>query len=250
MKAMVFAAGYGTRLKPLTDKLPKALVPLLGKPMIGWVIDRLKLAGVDEIIINVHYLADQLEAYCREMNNFGIRICFSDERERILDTGGGLCQASWFFDDGQPFFVYNTDVISSVDLNELLETHRRSGNLATLAVKHRPASRNLIVDKQDHLAGWRDNRTGEEIWVNKPVPQGDMVAFSGIQVINPEIFGFIVEKGVFPLIPLYLRLAKDHAVGVVRHDQDLWFDLGNSKSLREAEESIGQDPARFSGSME
>jgi NDP-sugar pyrophosphorylase family protein len=245
MKAMVFAAGYGTRLRPVTDNLPKALVPLGGKPMIDWVIRRLVMAGVKEIIINVHYLADQLEAYFREKHNYDIRICFSDERNGILDTGGGLCKASWFFDDHQPFYVYNTDVISTLNLQEMMESHLRSGNMATLAVKHRPASRNLIIDAQDKLAGWRDNRTGEEIWVKENVSSGDEVAFSGIQVINPEIFDFITEKGAFPLIPLYLRLAKEHEIGIYRHDQDAWFDLGNTKNLQEAESLIRQNPEKF-----
>jgi NDP-sugar pyrophosphorylase family protein len=245
MKAMVFAAGYGTRLRPVTDNIPKALVPLNGKPMIEWVIGRLKQAGVNEIIINVHYLADQLEAYFREKNSPGLDISFSDERDGILDTGGGLSKASWFFDDHQPFFVYNTDVISTLNLQELLEFHLKSGNLATLAVKHRPTSRNLIITEQDKLGGWRDNRTGEEIWVREALPHGDKVAFSGIQVIDPKIFDFIAEKGAFPLIPLYLRLAKEHSVGIYRHDQNDWFDLGNTKNLQDAEDAIRRDPEKF-----
>jgi N-acetyl-alpha-D-muramate 1-phosphate uridylyltransferase len=238
MKALLLAAGLGTRLKPLTDHLPKALVSLAGKPMIEWVILKLIALGVDELIINLHYLGEQLEEFIHSKNSFGIRIVFSDERQNLLDTGGAIRKAAWFFDDHKPFLVHNTDVFCNANLTDLLDQHRISGNLVTMAVKQRPSSRNLLIDRDQRLCGWSDNRSGKVIEVFPGKAGLTPLAFSGIQVIDPELFSYIPMEGAFPIIPLYLRLAKEIPIGTWRHDSDYWFDLGSIKNLKDAEALI------------
>ena len=153
MKAMIFAAGLGTRLYPITQSTPKALIKVKNIPLIEIVIRRLMMFGYNEIIINIHHHADQIEQFVQSKNDFGIRIAFSDERDKLLDTGGGLKKASWFFDDGKPFLVHNVDVISDIDLGQLMERHIASKALATLAVKTRPSSRYLLFN-QPKLSLW------------------------------------------------------------------------------------------------
>jgi len=148
MKAMIFAAGLGTRLYPITQTTPKALIKVKNIPLIEIVIRRLMMFGYNEIIINIHHLADQIEQFVQSKNDFGIRIAFSDERDKLLDTGGGLKKASWFFDDGKPFLVHNVDVISDIDFGQLMERQIDSKALATLAVKTRPSSRYLLFNHQ------------------------------------------------------------------------------------------------------
>src|ERR1035437_9615569 len=137
MKAMIFAAGLGTRLKPVTDNLPKALVPIAGKPLLEWVILKLKAAGFDEIIVNVHHFPNQIIDFLKGNDNFGIRIEISDESDSLLDTGGGIRNAAWFFDDGKPFLIHNVDILSNVDLKALYHQHLRTNSLATLVVSKR-----------------------------------------------------------------------------------------------------------------
>ena len=152
MKAMIFAAGYGTRLKPITDTLPKALVPIQGKPLLEHVIEKLKKSGVDEIIVNVHYLGTQIIDFIQERNSFGIRVEISDERENILDTGGGIKKAVHFFNDGKPFLVHNVDILSNVDLNALYEQHLNDPErLASLVVSERSTNRYLLLTSQNSL---------------------------------------------------------------------------------------------------
>ncbi|MDD3541727.1 MAG: sugar phosphate nucleotidyltransferase, partial [Petrimonas sp.] len=161
MKAMIFAAGLGTRLKPLTDTMPKALVPVAGKPLLWHTIQKLKAAGFDEIIINVHHFAGQIRQYIQDNNRFGIRIEFSDETQALLDTGGGIKKASWFFDDEKPFLIHNVDILSDIDLQNLYHFHTNSNSVATLVVSERKTSRYLLFDKNNHLAGWINEKSGE-----------------------------------------------------------------------------------------
>ncbi len=234
MKAMIFAAGLGTRLRPLTDDKPKALVEVGGLPLLEIAIRRLKHFGIREVIVNVHHFAGLVERFLAERNDFGIEIAISDERSLLLNTGGGLKQASWFFDEGAPFLVQNVDVLSTLDLRALYAAHRRSRALATLAVRRRDTSRYLLFDAQRQLVGWQNRKSGATRR-SRPEPAADAFAFSGIQVISPSIFEYFPEEAVFSTIDLYLEAAKRGTVTGYPHDEDAWLDVGKWPALAEAE---------------
>jgi len=237
MKAMILAAGEGSRLKPLTDKIPKALVEVKGKTLLEHTINYLKHFGVDEIVINVHHFAEQIVAYLKDKNNFNIRIEISDETDRLLDTGGGLKKASWFFNDKSSFFLTTVDVITNLDLNKLYQFHLKSGALATLAVKKRPSTREFLFDKDYCLCGWKNNLTGEEkLLVSKDAVKYS-IAFSTYHVINPVIFKLITEKDTFSMTDLYLRLAKEHTIKGFVHDESFWMEFGRIENIEKAEKS-------------
>jgi NDP-sugar pyrophosphorylase family protein len=237
MKAMILAAGEGIRLRPLTDKIPKALVQVKGKPLLEHTINYLKHFGVDEIVINVHHFAGQIIDYLKDKNNFNIRIEISDETDKLLDTGGGLKKASWFFDDKSSFFLTTVDVITNLDLNKLYKFHLKSGALATLAVKKRPSTREFLFDKDYCLCGWKSNLTGEEkLLISKEVVKYS-IAFSTYHVINPVIFKFITEKDTFSMTDLYLRLAKEHVIKGFVHDESFWMEFGRIENIAKAEKS-------------
>jgi NDP-sugar pyrophosphorylase family protein len=241
MKAMVFAAGLGTRLRPLTDTLPKALVPVGGKPMLAHVIQRLKSFGVTEIVINVHHFADLIIQFVQRQQNFGITIHISDERDLLLDTGGGLKYAARFFDDGQPFLVHNVDTLTDLDLGDLYHTHLQSTALATLAVKRRPGSRFLLFDQKQTLCGWKNTASGE-VKMSRPMPETDLIplAFSGIHVLDPRIFALMPSQRIFSMTPFYLDIASRHSIMAYRHDDSLWLDIGKKDSLARAEEILAR----------
>ncbi len=237
MKAMILAAGEGTRLKPLTDKKPKALVEVQGKPLLEHTLNYLTHYGADEIIINVHHLAGQIIDFLKSRKNFNIRIEISDETDKLLDTGGGLKKASWFFDDKSPFILATVDVITSLNLDRLFEFHKKSGALVTLAVKKRPSTREFLFDKDCNLCGWKSNITGEEkLLVTREIIKHS-IAFSGYHVINPSIFGLITEEDAFPVTDLYLRLAKDHIIKGFIHDESFWMEFGRIENIEKAEKS-------------
>jgi len=234
---MIFAAGLGTRLRPLTNDKPKAMVELAGKPLLQHAIEKLKQAGFDEIIINVHHFADQIEEFLTRNQNFDLDITISDERSLLLDTGGGLKKAAKFFSDSVPFLVYNVDIFSDLDLNELYQTHQKAGNLATLAVNKRAGNRFFLFDRRGILCGWENNTTGQQIITrncNELVPW----YFCGIHVIDPQIFYLIKEEGVFSIVDIYLRLANEHKIGMKPHQDGYWFDLGTVEKLKSAENLI------------
>lgn len=237
MKAMIFAAGLGTRLYPLTLSTPKALIKINNIPLLEIVIRRLMMFGFNEIIINIHHHADQIKEFIRVKDNFGITIDFSDERDQLLDTGGGLKKASWFFDDGKPFLVHNVDVISNIDLNHFMDVHTKSKALATLAVRSRPSSRYLLFDRHKRLCGWENRKTGEKIIV-KTTSAYKPFAFSGIHIINPSIFKFIDQEGKFSIIDVYLKLAAKHEIYAFGHNSSIWYDLGKPETLEQAENII------------
>lgn len=232
MKAMVLAAGIGSRLRPLTDTTPKALLDVGGEPMIARVIRRLRAAGVTELVVNLFHLADQIVEYLAARNNFGLRIAFTWETE-LLDTGGGLKNAAGFFTDGGPFFLHNVDVLSDISLEDLLRFHQRAGGLATLAVQSRPSGRQLLFDQTGRLCG-RISPEGV-CWANGPVPGADRLAFTGIHVIDPAIFPRMTEAGVFPITRTYLRLAGEgERIAAYRADGRYWQDIGSPEKLEEA----------------
>jgi NDP-sugar pyrophosphorylase family protein len=237
MKAMILAAGLGTRLRPLTNDRPKALVEVAGRTLLEITIARLREFGVREVIVNVHHFAGMVTEYLRAKNNFGMRIEISEEAS-LLDTGGGLKRAAWFFGAAQPFILHNVDVISTIDLRQMLDFHARNQALATLAVQQRQTSRYLLFDKQMRLCGRRLVKEQKTELV-KPSPQFEELAFSGIHVISPRLLGMLSEEGAFSIVQSYLRLAAEgEKIVAYRADGAHWRDLGNPESLARAAEDM------------
>jgi NDP-sugar pyrophosphorylase family protein len=232
MKAMILAAGVGSRLRPLTNETPKALIDVGGAPMIEHVIRRLTAAGVTEIVVNLFHLGDQIVDFLASKGNFGLRVEFTREVE-LLDTGGGLKNAARFFDDGQPFFLHNVDVLSEIDLGGLHRAHLERRALATLAVQRRPSSRLLLFDRGGRLCG-RETREGVE-WASAPVRDVERLAFTGVHVIDPAIFSRMTETGIFPITQTYLRLAGEgERIVAWRVDGRYWRDIGSPENLARA----------------
>ena len=243
MKAMILAAGLGTRLRPLTDSRPKALVEVCGRTLLEITLLRLRSFGVTEVIINVHHFSDQTVAYLKAKQNFRMRIEISREDDLLLDTGGGLKKAAWFFlQDGseQPFLLHNVDVLSDIDLARMLQAHREAGALATLAVQRRDTSRQLLFDERGQLCGRRKSgeMNGE---VDRPSKVLEPLAFSGIHVISPRLLRLISEDGAFSIIDTYLRLAAaGEKIQSFQADQYSWLDLGKPESIKQAEIGLQQ----------
>ena len=228
-KAMILAAGLGTRLMPMTENKPKALVELDGVPLLEHVILKLKSQGFTRIIINVHHHAEMIMEYVSSREKYGIQIEFSHEKEELLDTGGGIAKASWFLND-EAFLVYNVDVNSNIDLDAMYRAHLSHGAIATLAVKERVTSRSLLMNREGFLKGWRDNRSGKTIMVDPEMVDLFPIAFSAIQVLDPKVFSLFPTQLSFPLMPFYMELAKTHPVYLHRHDRDTWTDMGKLES--------------------
>jgi N-acetyl-alpha-D-muramate 1-phosphate uridylyltransferase len=233
MKAMILAAGKGTRLRPFTENLPKALVPVNGIPILEHSINKLKSFGVDQVIINTHYLGQQVIDFVRSKNNFGIRIEISVEEGELLDTGGGLKKAGWFFDDGQPFVLYNADILTDLDISDMCSFHKTSGALATLFMQDRPSSRKLQFNAQGQLIGWLDKRTGEKKTAKHDTIAHEL-AFSCVHVIGPNIIPLMQEEGAFSIIDLYLRLAKTKKINSYNPQNTKFLDIGTPEQLQKA----------------
>jgi mannose-1-phosphate guanylyltransferase len=237
MKAMILSAGLGTRLRPLTDDRPKALVEVAGRTLLQITLSRLHAFGVREVIVNVHHFADMVVDYLKKNDNFGMRIEISRE-EVLLDTGGGLKKAAWFFLENspvdEPFILHNVDVISTIDLERMVQFHREHQALATLAVQDRETSRYLLFDNQGRLCGRRAGR-GQTPEHARPAREAQALAFSGIHVISPRLFAMISEEGVFSIISTYLRLAaKEEEMIAFRADEYYWRDLGRPENVAQA----------------
>jgi len=243
MRAMVLAAGLGTRLRPLTDEWPKALVEIGGRTLLEITLKRLRGFGFREVIINVHHLADRIVDYLKVNRNFGMRIEVSRE-EVLLDTGGGLKKAGWFFLENvqcaeEPFVLHNVDVISTIDLGGMVEAHKKKGALVTLAVQGRDSSRQLLFDEELRLCGRRAGREAKaEVVRASKNPQA--LAFTGIHVISPRLITLMSEDGAFSIIDTYLRLARLETIQGYRVDEFYWRDLGKPEQLRQAEEDCRQ----------
>lgn len=234
MKAMILAAGLGTRLKPLTNTIPKALLQVGPYTLLEFAILKLRAAGFDEIIINVHHLAASIREYLDKNNNFGCRIKLSDETAKLLDTGGAIKKASWFFDDDKPFMVYNADIVGDIDLDKMYKFHLSTANVATMAVRIRETTRYLLFNDYMQLTEWLNTATGARKiaqLTNKP-PQP--YAFSGIHVIDPKIFKMLPDQEVFSIIDTYLEIAKKQPVGGYLDESTLFADAGKPQSLAEA----------------
>jgi NDP-sugar pyrophosphorylase family protein len=245
MKAMILAAGLGTRLRPLTDHRPKALVEIAGRTLLEITLSRLRAFGITEVIINVHHFSDMVIDYLKSKNNFGMRIEISRE-EALLDTGGGLKKAAWFFlEDSnrldEPFILHNVDVISMIDLHRMLQFHNENHTLATLAVQARETSRYLLFDDLGQLCGRCAGRDYEPEIVRSSPPL-QTLAFSGIHVISSCLLPMITEEGVFPIIPAYLRLSSQgEKILAFRADNYYWRDLGRPADLAQAAVDLQQN---------
>ena len=232
MKAMILAAGVGTRLKPYTDSIPKALLKVGNRTLLEWTIRYLKKSGINELIINVHHFPDQIVEYLRENAGFGLRYSISDESELLMDTGGAIVKASHFLKGNEPFFLIGVDVMTNLDLDDMLRYHMQNKSLVTLAVKDRITSRSLLFDSQMKLAGWRNNASGEVIgkYAHTSVYA---LGFSTIHIIQPAIFDIIDISGPFSIIDLYLRLMDHHPIIGYRHDDSDWIEFGRADRLEE-----------------
>lgn len=271
MRAMIFAAGLGTRLKPLTDTLPKALVPLAGKTLLQWQIERLKAAGITDIVVNVHHFPDMIINYLRDNDNFGCRIAVSDERDMLLETGGGLRKAKSLLlgigsresgNNDEPILICNVDILSNIDLPTLLQAYNPE-EMGVVVVSPRDTQRYLLFDETNRLCGWTNIATGEvrpaslvsSLNILPPTGEADLqakptyqlqrsdlspLAFSGMQVLNPRIFDVmdkvVAEKGdKFSLIDLYLSIAEKEILRAFIPENYRMMDVGKIAQLSEAE---------------
>jgi mannose-1-phosphate guanylyltransferase len=238
MKAMVLAAGLGTRLRPLTDDRPKALVQVAGRTLLELTLARLRAFGIHDVIVNVYHFADKVTSFLKEHENFGMHIEVSRE-DMLLDTGGGLKKAGWFFLEQsdlaqEPFILHNVDVVSTIDLQCMVQFHKDNQALATLAVQQRETSRYLLFDEQFQLCGRRVGREGNPQIV-RAAPKMEALAFSGIHVISPRFLTMMQEEGVFSIIDTYLRLAgSGEKIVAFRGDNYYWRDLGKPADLQQA----------------
>ena len=252
MKAMIFAAGLGTRLKPLTDNMPKALVPLAGKTLLQWQIERLKAAGITDIVVNVHHFPDMIINYLRENNNFGCRISVSDEHDMLLETGGGLRKAKSLLlgvgsresgNSNEPILICNVDILSNIDIPTLLNAYNPD-EMGVVVVSERDTQRYLLFDEENRLCGWTNIATGEIRPASLASSPNSLIAsrlaFSGMQVLNPRIFDCmdeVVEKkgDKFSLIDLYLHITEKEILRAYIPENYRMMDVGKIAQLSEAE---------------
>jgi N-acetyl-alpha-D-muramate 1-phosphate uridylyltransferase len=233
MKAMIFAAGLGTRFKPWTDRHPKALAIVNGKSLLERNIRYLQQFGITDIIVNVHHFADQIIEAVKKNKGWKSNITISDEKNEVLETGGGLKKASWYFND-EAFVVMNVDILTDLDLQAMINSHQQNKPLATLAVTNRKTSRYFLFDEDDNLCGWRNVKTNEQ---KISIEKHELVqkAFSGIHIIEPKIFPLIKQTGKFSIVETYLDLAKAEIIKGFDHSSSKLIDVGKPESLIEAE---------------
>lgn len=244
MKAMVLAAGFGTRLRPLTDDRPKALVEVGGRTLLEIALTRLRTFGIREVIVNVHHFADKVISFLEAHSNFGMRIAVSRE-DMLLDTGGGLKKAGWFFledadSKAEPFVLHNVDVVSTIDMQRMVAFHSEAQALATLAVQQRDSSRQLVFDENLQLCGRRIGRNQNATTV-RDAKETQELAFNGVHIISPRLLPLIKEDGVFSIIDCYLRLAGGgEKIAAFRADEYYWRDLGKPADLQQAAWDVEQ----------
>lgn len=240
MDAMILAAGYGTRLRPLTDSIPKPLVEVGGRTLLDRVAERLVSAGADRLVINVHHLADQIVDFVHAFDDFGVDVRFSFEQDRPLDTGGGIASAAPLFRRDAPFFIHNSDILTTIDLEAMYGAHRAdTDRMVTLAVGGRESWRYLAFDERG-LFGAGNEKTGEH-WEGRP-PVGLVVRapFAGIHVADPALLDNLTENGVFSIITSYLRLAGEgHRIAPFDIGGAEWMEVGNPERLARARDVFG-----------
>jgi N-acetyl-alpha-D-muramate 1-phosphate uridylyltransferase len=246
MKAMIFSAGLGTRFKPWTDSHPKALAVVNGKSLLQRNIEYLQLYGITDVVVNVHHFADQLIEAVIKNKGWGSKITISDERDELLETGGGLLKAKEFFTPGERFITCNADILTDLDINKLISFHNQKRSLITFGVTQRKTSRYLLFDENDRLCGWRNTKTHEEK-ISLPSPSGEGLgvrfekAYSCVVAFEYDIFKLMEEKGFtgkFSLIDVYLSLAAGHPIFGYDHTGDRLVDVGKPDSIAIAEASF------------
>jgi MurNAc alpha-1-phosphate uridylyltransferase len=238
MKAMILAAGQGTRLKPLTDHTPKPLVRFNGVPLLEIIIKRLFVSGIDEIVINIHHMADQVLDFLEVKNYYDGRVLISDERDRLMDTGGGVLKARDLLYSDEPFLLHNVDVLTNLDINQLISSHKSEKALITIAVKKRSTSRLLLFDENNCLAGWHHNETGEMRIVREYDGELSSYGNSCVYIFNSEFFDLVDHREPVSLTDIYLELAMQHKIKAFIHNDDFWFNLGLYESFMKAETEI------------
>lgn len=234
MKAMLFAAGLGTRLKPFTDHHPKALAVVNGKTLLERNITYLKEAGCTDIVINVHHFADQIVSFLEHHQNFGINLIISDETDEVLETGGGLMKARHHFTED--FLVMNVDILTTLNLSDFIANHQHNKALVSLAVSDRTSSRKLLFQENLSLKGWRNLNSGEEILADPALTSLKELAFSGIHLIRPALFDLVQSRGKFSIMEVYMDLMKTQAIHGFDHSGDRLIDVGRPESIIEAEQ--------------
>jgi NDP-sugar pyrophosphorylase family protein len=241
MKAMIMAAGKGTRLGKITETIPKVLVDINGKSLLQMAVETCTQYGFDDIIINVHYLADMVEEEIGRLNRSGFKITVSDERDLLLENGGGLFKARDFFDKN-PFLLYNADIVTNLDFSSLYQYHKKNNGLATLAVRNREGSRFLLVNSEGVLRGWYNRATGEKIIAGDDNEKLSEIAFSSVQIIDPEILNYM-KDGIYTIVSLYLQLASSHKIVTYRCDDGYWFNVGTPENLENVRAFLKSDEA-------
>lgn len=234
MKAMILAAGLGTRLQPLTNSIPKALVKIKNHTLLEIVINRLKVFGVEQIIVNVYHFADQIINYIKKNNSFDIQIEISREAS-LLDTGGGLKNAAWFFENSDPFIIHNVDVLSDLDFHRMLLYFEKNNIQSVLATRSRKTSRYFLSDENNDLCGWESIRTNEKKMVRIPAGKLSRVSFMGIQMVRPELLSLLPAQDKFSIIDFYLAAAEYKTIKIMPCDDYRWLDLGKPEQLGMAE---------------
>lgn len=236
--AIILAAGLGTRLKPLTDYKPKALVEINDQTLLELAIKKLQRHGFNNIIVNVHHFPDMIFNYLKSNNNFGSEIFISDERKLLLDTGGAIKEIEKHIDYNFPILVYNVDVITDLNLQTLHDYHTASDNLATLAVRKRETTRYFLLDRDNLLCGWTNKITNEERIVRDHAFKLNEFAFSGIHVVNPAIYTLMPVERKFSIVDLYLKLAPNFLIKGYDHSETEWIDAGKTKNIEAAEKLV------------
>lgn len=238
MDGFILAAGLGTRMLPLTSTKPKALLPVGGVPLLERCINRLSEAGCKHLVVNVHHFAAMVKDFIAS-RRWEVAIDISDESDMLLDTGGALKKAAPLFNDDN-ILVYNVDILSRFSLQAMLQQHQQTGNDATLAVSRRDTSRQLLLDDRGRLRGWHNRDTDETRWVSGPATTFER-AFSGIAIVTPRLIGTLPEADhPYPIIPEYLRAAKEQTIGTFEHDAAQWIDVGKPETYKEAEHFVNQ----------
>jgi len=238
MQEMILAAGFGTRLKPITDKKPKALVEINNIPLLQIVIQKLIASGVSEIIINTHHFSDQVENFIRKNDRLGIPIELSYEPE-ILGTGGGLKKAGYFLDDDKSFFLHNVDILSTINLKKMYQHHIENNAIATLALQKRETSRYFIVDSQNYICGHEDQDNHRTRLKRFPKGESHLMAFCGIHVISPKFFNYIEESGRFSIVDVYLKII-EKGLPIIGYpvDKFYWMDIGKLDTLNQVNQKV------------
>lgn len=235
MQAFLLAAGLGTRLRPLTNNRPKALVEVNGVPLLKINIDNLVRQGFSRIVVNTHHFSEMVVNYIKE-RSWDAEILISDESDMLLDTGGGLKHASKLFLPDEPILIHNVDILSRINFAELLSQHSHNMNFATLVVSQRETSRYLLFNQEKQLIGWQNKATGETKWTSEPTEHFDCMAFSGIAVINPQLLELLPEADhPYPIVPSYLEISKHHRISYFIYKKEDWLDVGKPETLKQAQ---------------